>query len=71
MLAAIAEGSCDLIGSARPAILRPSLPKDIINNEKVSDDDAKVMTPAVKTPWLVKHIGIKAVSAGVESVSKV
>jgi 2,4-dienoyl-CoA reductase-like NADH-dependent reductase (Old Yellow Enzyme family) len=69
MQAALADGSCDLIGSARPAILSPSLPRNIILNEKVPDDEAKVATPPVKAPWLAKHLAVKAVSAGVESVS--
>ncbi|OAQ87410.1 NADH:flavin oxidoreductase/NADH oxidase [Purpureocillium lilacinum] len=68
MEAAIAEGSCDLVGLARPAILRPSLPNATILNRDVSDDEARVATKHIAIPWIVKYLGVKALGAGVESV---
>ncbi|KAJ6444919.1 NADH:flavin oxidoreductase/NADH oxidase [Purpureocillium lavendulum] len=68
MEAAVAEGACDLVGAARPAILQPALPRDTILNRDVSDDEARVATKHVAVPWVVQHMGVKALGAGVESV---
>ena len=66
---AIADGSCDIIGLARPAILNPSIPKNILLNSGVPDEEAKVDAPTISTPWLLKQIGVKALGAGAETVS--
>jgi 2,4-dienoyl-CoA reductase-like NADH-dependent reductase (Old Yellow Enzyme family) len=69
MEAALEEGACDMVGIGRPAVLNPALPKNVIFNAEVGDEDAKVYARSIKAPWLVKKFGGKAVGAGVESVS--
>jgi hypothetical protein len=65
---AVLEGACDIIGLARPAVLEPSLPKDVILNEGLPDDAAKVEARNIATPWILKQLGVKSVGAGYESV---
>lgn len=36
------DRACDLVGIGRPACLRPTLPRDIILNKEISDDEATV-----------------------------
>lgn len=69
MVAAMQNNSCDLIGLARPAVLAPSLPKTIILNEEVSDEDAQLPFKSITAPWLVRWSGIKVLSSGAEPVS--
>lgn len=69
MVAAIQNNSCDLIGLARPAVLAPSLPKTILLNEKVPDEDAKLPFKSITAPWLIRWSGIKVLSSGAEPVS--
>jgi 2,4-dienoyl-CoA reductase-like NADH-dependent reductase (Old Yellow Enzyme family) len=68
MEAALASGACDIIGIARPAAVYPHLPKDIILNESVKDDDATVKLPRVEVEgaekWVVKLSGMHALGAG-------
>lgn len=68
MEAAVAEGACDLVGIARPATVNPSLPKNIIFNSEVHDNDARLFDKKIDTPWLFSYIA-PAVGAGAESVS--
>lgn len=68
MEAAVAENDCDMIGLGRPAILQPSMPKSIILNPNVKDEDAHVYTQVIPTPWYM-DIGVKAIGASVEDVS--
>lgn len=68
MEAAVAEGGCDLVGLARPAALNPTLPKNMVFNPEVKDEDAKLFTKKVKVPWIMKQIG-PGVGSGAESVS--
>jgi 2,4-dienoyl-CoA reductase-like NADH-dependent reductase (Old Yellow Enzyme family) len=69
MVAAMQDNSCDLIGLARPAVLAPSLPKSIILNEEISDEDAKLPFKSITAPWLIRWSGIKVLSSGAEPVS--
>ena len=69
MEAALEEDACDMIGVGRPAVLDPSLPKKVVFNEEVKDEDAKLYAKKIEAPWIVKKFGGKAVGAGVESVS--
>jgi 2,4-dienoyl-CoA reductase-like NADH-dependent reductase (Old Yellow Enzyme family) len=68
MEAALASGACDIIGIARPAAVYPHLPKDIILNESVKDDDATVKLPRVEVEgaekWVVKLSGMHVLGAG-------
>lgn len=68
MEAAVVERGCDLVGVARPAALNPTLPKNIVFNSEVNDNDAKLFTKKVKVPWIMKQIG-PGVGSGAESVS--
>ncbi|KAJ4418770.1 hypothetical protein N0V82_005335 [Gnomoniopsis sp. IMI 355080] len=68
MEAAVVEGGCDLVGIARPAALNPTLPKNVVFNSEVKDEDARLFTKKVKVPWIMKQIG-PGVGSGAESVS--
>lgn len=67
---AVADGDCDLIGLARPSVLNPSLPNNLIFNPEVKDQDAVIYRKKNQAPWIVKFIGISAVGAGMETVSR-
>ena len=67
MEAALKSGGCDLIGLARPAAVLPKLPKEIILNEKISDEDARVVLAPVPTPGWIKWVPIKALGGGLQS----
>jgi 2,4-dienoyl-CoA reductase-like NADH-dependent reductase (Old Yellow Enzyme family) len=69
MEAALDEDACEMIGVGRPAVLNPVLPKNVIFNEEIKDEDAKLYARRIEAPWIVKKIGGRAVGAGVESVS--
>ncbi|KAL2146594.1 hypothetical protein VTI28DRAFT_3093 [Corynascus sepedonium] len=64
---AVADGDCDLIGLARPSVLNPSLPNNLIFNPEVKDQDAVIYRKKNQAPWIVKFIGISAVGAGMET----
>ncbi|CAH0046694.1 unnamed protein product [Clonostachys solani] len=63
---ALAEGACDLIGIARPAIINPALPQNTIFNPELSDEDAKIYAKKIEVPYLAKLFGARAVGAGYE-----
>jgi 2,4-dienoyl-CoA reductase-like NADH-dependent reductase (Old Yellow Enzyme family) len=71
MEAALTSNACDLVGIARPAAVVPHLPKDLILNYDVSDEEAQINLARVKVPWLAKMIplNVRLVGIGVESVS--
>lgn len=71
MEAALAEGACDLIGIARPAIINPSLPQNTIFNPELSDEDATIYAKRIEVPYLAKLFGARAVGAGYEIVGVV
>lgn len=66
MVEAIQNNSCDMIGLARPAVLTPSLPKSIIFNQEIPDEDAKLPCKSITAPWLIRWSGIKVLSTGAE-----
>ncbi|KAK0735381.1 hypothetical protein B0T21DRAFT_348880 [Apiosordaria backusii] len=66
---AVRRGDCDLVGLARPAILDPLLPRNVILNPEVKDEDAKLKRVTVPVPWLLQKTRLKIVGAGVDSVS--
>lgn len=68
MEAAVAEGACDLVGVARPAVLNPSLPKNVVFNREVKDEDAKLFVKKISPPWIAQWIA-PSVGVGAESVS--
>ncbi|RKU48211.1 hypothetical protein DL546_002095 [Coniochaeta pulveracea] len=67
MEAALAEGACEMVGVGRPAVLNPSLPKSVILNKAVKDEDAKLYARKIAAPWWLQKMGGKAVGAGAES----
>lgn len=68
MEAAVLEAGCDLVGLGRPAVLNPILPKTVIFNPEVKDEDAKLFVKHIEAPWIAKQIGA-GVGAGAVSVS--
>ncbi|KAL6880750.1 FMN-linked oxidoreductase [Trichoderma novae-zelandiae] len=64
---ALQEDACDIIGVARPAALNPSLPKSLIFNQEVKDEDARAFTRKAPDLLLPKLLGIKVVAGGAES----
>ncbi|PKS08628.1 hypothetical protein jhhlp_005015 [Lomentospora prolificans] len=69
MEAALEEGACDIVGIARPAVINPALPKNIIFNPALSGDEARVDAKRIHAPWIVKKLGPRSIGAGYESVS--
>ena len=72
MESALQSGGCDLIGLARPAAVLPRLPKEIILNESIKDEDAKVTLKLVKLPKLYSYLNwllpVRSLGAGYTSV---
>ncbi|KAL3473252.1 FMN binding oxidoreductase [Aspergillus californicus] len=67
MVSAVEQGACEMVGLGRPAVLEPALPKKIVFNPEVPDDEAVLAVETISTPWIVKATGLKGVGAGVES----
>ncbi|GME28585.1 hypothetical protein GTA08_BOTSDO12859 [Neofusicoccum parvum] len=67
MEAALTSSACDLVGVGRPAVLAPALPKQIIFNEHVPDEEARLVDKKVEAPFLAKLSGVKAVGSGATS----
>jgi 2,4-dienoyl-CoA reductase-like NADH-dependent reductase (Old Yellow Enzyme family) len=66
---ALASGSCELVGLARPAVLKPTAPRDVLLNQDVVDDDAELHVDYVDTPWVWKKLGVNVVGGGTVTVS--
>ncbi|GAB1314791.1 hypothetical protein MFIFM68171_05001 [Madurella fahalii] len=64
---AVADGACDLIGLARPAAANPSLPRSVIFNSELKDQDATLYRKKNSPGWIVNKLGISAVGAGMDS----
>lgn len=60
---------CDIIGLGRPAVLYPNLPKDIILNSEVPDDEAHTVTKSFAPSWGAKLLGMRSANAGADTVS--
>lgn len=65
---ALSAGGCDIIGLGRPSVENPSLPKEVLLNDEVSDIDSTVSMDKVHVPWLIQATGIKPLSAGLVTV---
>ncbi|KAK4645748.1 hypothetical protein QC761_204270 [Podospora bellae-mahoneyi] len=63
---ALRRGDCDMVGLARPSIFDPLLPRNVLLNPEVKDEDAKVTRVNVPVPWLLQKIPLKLVGAGVD-----
>lgn len=64
MADAVDTGACQLIGLGRTAVLQPSLPKDILLNPAIPDDEALAMPHEVRGMWLADLMPSKIVGAG-------
>lgn len=64
---ALKSGACDIIGIARPAAVIPGLPREVILNEEVGDEDASVRLRPLVMPGWVKWVPIRSVGAGAQS----
>lgn len=69
MEAAVAGRECDMVGLGRPAVLNPLLPKTVVFNSEVQDADATLYVRKLRAPWWLRFLGIRAIGAGIESVS--
>ncbi|KAK5194359.1 hypothetical protein LTR92_005601 [Exophiala xenobiotica] len=63
MADAINSGACQLIGLGRTAVLQPTLPKDILLNTAIPDDEALAMPHEVRGMWLANMAPVKIVGA--------
>lgn len=72
MESALQSGGCDLVGIARPASVLPKLPKEIILNEEVKDEDASVRLKPISMPRLYCYLEwlmpIKLMGSGSQTV---
>jgi 2,4-dienoyl-CoA reductase-like NADH-dependent reductase (Old Yellow Enzyme family) len=68
MESALTKGGCDMVGVGRPAALNPHLPRNIVLNKEIKDEDAKLYAKKVEMPWLARQAP-PAIGAGAESVS--
>ena len=64
MADAVASGACDLIGLGRTAVLEPDIPKRLLLNTELTDDDALARPHIVKGQWFSNMIPVKAVGSG-------
>ncbi|KAK4191303.1 NADH oxidase 3 [Podospora australis] len=64
---AVAQGDCDIVGLGRPSIMHPHLPREIILNPSVKDEDARLFRAQIPIPWLLKQTRLKVVGAGVDN----
>jgi len=68
MSEAIENKACDVIGLARPAVLRPDIPKALILNPKVEQVDLSGEMPTVPVPWFIRLTGVRVLGAGAQTV---
>ena len=64
MADAIDSGVCSLIGLGRSAVLQPDLPKAVILNPSIPDEEAFAVSHIVKGHWFANAIPVKVVGAG-------
>ncbi|OAA60077.1 Aldolase-type TIM barrel [Cordyceps fumosorosea ARSEF 2679] len=65
---AVKSGACDLTGIGRPSVLEPRLPRSIIFNADVSDEDARLPTKSFSQATLSRWLGIKGLGGGTETL---
>lgn len=64
MQAALDSNACDLVGIGRAAAVYPHLPKEVLLNSEVRDEDARVVLEDIKANWLARFLGLKLVGMG-------
>lgn len=68
MREALQSGACDLIGLARPSAVWPRLPKEVLLNTELGDDDARCDLRLVRGNWFVRNLAPKIVGVGVDTL---
>ncbi|KAK5118581.1 hypothetical protein LTR85_008046 [Meristemomyces frigidus] len=63
MADAVDSGVCQLIGLGRSAVLEPELPREIILNRDIADDDAFARSHIVRGQWFANLIPVKVVGS--------
>ncbi|KAK8849064.1 NADH:flavin oxidoreductase/NADH oxidase [Apiospora arundinis] len=66
MEAALAEGDCDLIGLARPAIMDPLLPRTTLLNGSVPDEQANIDVKRIPPSRFAQLLGVKLLGVAPE-----
>jgi 2,4-dienoyl-CoA reductase-like NADH-dependent reductase (Old Yellow Enzyme family) len=69
MEAALSEGSCDMIGLARPSVIDPLLPRNLLLNPKVPEYKAVARVKSFAPSAAAKYTGVKLLGVGPERVS--
>ena len=64
MADAIESGLCQMIGLGRSAVLQPSLPREILLNPEIPDDEALAMSHQIRGLWLGRIVPAKVVGSG-------
>lgn len=64
MADAIDSGICDLIGLGRAAVLEPDLPRKILLNPEIPDDEALAMSHQVRGMWFAGWFPAKVIGRG-------
>ncbi|KAH8658793.1 hypothetical protein BGZ60DRAFT_531474 [Tricladium varicosporioides] len=64
MADAIASGACDLIGLGRTAILEPDIPKRLLLNPQLDDDEALARPHIVRGQWFSNMVPVKVIGSG-------
>ncbi|KAM3500534.1 hypothetical protein MY10362_006324 [Beauveria mimosiformis] len=65
---AVSGDACDMVGIGRPAILEPGLPKNVVFNSQIPDEEARLKTKSFHRPWLAAALGVKGLGGGQETV---
>ncbi|KAK3190802.1 hypothetical protein K4F52_003118 [Lecanicillium sp. MT-2017a] len=68
---AVKSGACDLVGIGRPSVIDPQLPKTILFNAAVADEDARLQTKTFAQSGLARFLGIKGLAGGTETLGYV
>lgn len=64
MADAVESGVCDMVGLGRASVLQPELPKEILLNEKIPDEEALAVSHQINGLWFANWFPIKAVGSG-------
>jgi 2,4-dienoyl-CoA reductase-like NADH-dependent reductase (Old Yellow Enzyme family) len=68
MEAALSEGSCDLIGLARPSVIDPLLPRRLLLNPEIPENEAIAYVKRIAPGKAAKYLGVKLIAVGPERV---
>lgn len=64
MADAIESGVCDLVGLGRAVVIQPSLPREILLNPNVPDEEAFAMSHQIQGLWLAAYLPVSIVGMG-------